>query len=103
MSTEEVDPHLTAKIVQSYVRHHRLGPDQLSDLITSVHRAIGQLGQPSEPDEALIPAVSVRRSVHRDYVICLDCGYRGKTLRRHISTRLRIIDRSNSANAPVIW
>jgi predicted transcriptional regulator len=32
------------------------------------------------------PAVSVRRSVHRDYVVCL-IGYRGKTLRRHISTR----------------
>ena len=87
MNTEEINPHLTTQIVVSYVRHHRLGPDQLSDLITSVHRAIGQLGQPPEPDEILTPAVSVRRSVHRDYVICLDCGYRGKTLRRHISTR----------------
>ena len=46
MNTEEVDPHLTAKIVRSYVRHHRLGPDQLPDLVASVHRAIGQLGQP---------------------------------------------------------
>ena len=35
----------------------------------------------------LTPAVSVRRSVHRDHVICLDCGYRGKTLTRHIATR----------------
>ena len=87
MNTEEINPHLTTQIVVSYVRHHRLGPNQLSDLITSVHRAIGQLGQPPEPDEVLTPAVSVRRSVHRDYVICLDCGYRGKTLRRHISTR----------------
>jgi predicted transcriptional regulator len=87
VNTEEVDPHLTAKIVQSYVRHHRLGPDQLADLITSVRRAIGQLGHSPEPNEVLTPAVSVRRSVHRDYVICLDCGYRGKTLRRHISTR----------------
>jgi predicted transcriptional regulator len=87
VNTEEVNPHLTTQIVVSYVRHHRLGPDQLSDLITSVHRAIGQLGQPPEPDEVLTPAVSVRRSVHRDYVICLDCGYRGKTLRRHISAR----------------
>jgi predicted transcriptional regulator len=87
VNTEEINPHLTAKIVVSYVRHHRLVPDQLSDLITSVHRAIGQLGLPLEPDEVLTPAVSVRRSVHRDYVICLDCGYRGKTLRRHISTR----------------
>ena len=87
MTTEEVNPHLTAKIVVSYVRHHRLGPDQLSNLITSVRRAVGQLGQPPEPVEVLAPAVSVRRSVHRDYVTCLDCGYRGKTLRRHISTR----------------
>jgi predicted transcriptional regulator len=87
VNTEKVDPHLTAKIVQSYVRHHRLGPDQLADLITSVYRAIGQLGQPPEPDEVLIPAVSVRRSIHRDYVVCLDCGYRGKMLRRHIATR----------------
>jgi predicted transcriptional regulator len=87
VNTEEVNPRLTAKIVQSYVRHHRLGPDQLSDLITSVHRAIGQLGQPPEPDKVLTPAVSVRRSVQRDCVTCLDCGYRGKTLRRHISTR----------------
>jgi predicted transcriptional regulator len=87
VNTEEVDPHLTARIVESYVRHHKLRSDQLADLITSVHRAIGQVGQPPEPDEVLTPAVSVRRSVHRDYVICLDCGYRGKTLRRHISTR----------------
>jgi predicted transcriptional regulator len=71
VNTEEVNPHLTTQIVVSYVRHHRLGPDQLSDLITSVHRAIGQLGHPPEPDQVLTPAVSVRRSVHRDYVICL--------------------------------
>jgi predicted transcriptional regulator len=87
VNTEEVNPHQTAKIVVSYVRHHRLVPDQLADLITSVHRAIGQVGQPPEPEEVLTPAVSVRRSVHRDYVICLDCGYRGKTLTRHIATR----------------
>jgi predicted transcriptional regulator len=87
MNDEMLHPHLTAKIVVSYVRHHKLGSDQLADLITSVHRAIGQVGQPPEPDEVLTPAVSVRRSVHRDYVICLDCGYRCKTLRRHISTR----------------
>ena len=87
MNTEEINPHLTAKIVVNYMRHHRLVPDQLGDLITSVHRAIGQLGQPPELEEVLTPAVSVRRSVHRDYVICLDCGHRGKTLARHIATR----------------
>ena len=87
MNTKEINPHLTAKIVVSYVRHHRLVPDQLADVITSVHQAIGQVGQPPGPDEVLTPAVSVRRSVHRDHVICLDCGYRGKILTRHIATR----------------
>jgi predicted transcriptional regulator len=87
MDPERVDPHLTAIIVGSYVRHHTVGADQVSDLIATVHRALGQLGQPTQPEEVLVPAVSVRRSVHQDYVVCLDCGHRGKTLRRHISTR----------------
>ena len=87
MNTERVSPRLTTKIVQGYVRHHRLGPDQLPDLIASIHKALGQLGQQVQPEEVLTPAVSIRQSVRQDYVVCLDCGYRGKTLRRHISSR----------------
>jgi MucR family transcriptional regulator, transcriptional regulator of exopolysaccharide biosynthesis len=87
VNTEKINPHLTAMIVKSYVVQHRVRSDQLSDLITSVQQALGQLGQPVQPEEVRTPAVSVRRSVHQDYVVCLDCGYRGKTLRRHISTR----------------
>jgi len=40
MTDEVLDPHLTTKIVSSYVRHHTVGADQVSDLITSVHRAL---------------------------------------------------------------
>jgi predicted transcriptional regulator len=87
MNNEMLDPHLTTKIVSSYVRHHTVGANQVSELITSVHQALGQLVQPVQTQEVLTPAVSVRRSVHHDYVVCLDCGYRGKTLRRHIATR----------------
>ena len=87
MNTEKINPHLTAKIVRGYVRHHRLGPDQLPDLITSVHRTLGQLGQQIQPPEVPTPAVSIRQSVRHDYVVCLDCGYRGKTLRRHLGVR----------------
>lgn len=84
---QKVDPHLTTRIVQSYVRHHTVGTGQVSELITSVHGALAQLGQPIKPEEVPTPAVPVRRSVHQDYVVCLDCGYRAKTLRRHISTQ----------------
>jgi predicted transcriptional regulator len=87
VNTEETNPHSTAMIVSSYVRHHTLRPEQLSDLITTVYHALSHLGQPTQTEEVLTPAVSVRRSVHQDYVVCLDCGYRGKMLQRHISTR----------------
>ena len=78
---------LTAKIVGSYLRHHKVGASQLPDLIAIVHRSFSGLGQQPRAEEALTPAVSVRQSVRPDYVVCLDCGYRGKTLRRHISSR----------------
>ena len=87
MNTEETNPHSTAMIVSSYVRHHTLRPEELSDLITTVHHALSDLGQPVREEEVLTPAVSVRRSVHQDYVVCLNCGYRGTMLQRHISTR----------------
>jgi predicted transcriptional regulator len=87
VNTEQTNPHSTAMIVSSYVRHHTLRPEQLSDLIVTVHHTLSHLGQHIQTEEVLTPAVSVRRSVHHDYVVCLDCGYRGKMLRRHISTQ----------------
>jgi len=60
---------------------------ELPDLITTVHRSLSALGISAPVEEVLTPAVSVRQSVRYDYVVCLDCGYRGRTLRRHISTR----------------
>lgn len=80
-------PRLVAKIIASYVSHHNLAPDQIPELIASVHRTITGLGQPAEIQAAPTPAVPVRRSVQRDVVVCLDCGWKGKMLRRHLTTR----------------
>ena len=87
MDAQSSNPHLTGKIVGSYLRHHTVGATELPNLITSVHRALTEAGRPNPPEVSLTPAVSVRQSVRHDYVICLDCGYRGKTLRRHIRSR----------------
>jgi predicted transcriptional regulator len=87
MDAQSTNPHLTAKIVGSYLRHHTVGASELPNLITSVHRALTDVGRPNPPEVALNPAVSVRQSVRQDSVTCLDCGYRGKTLRRHIRSR----------------
>src|SRR5437763_4315645 len=85
MDAKNVNPLHTTKIVGSYLRHHTVGASQLPDLITSVHRSLSELGLPDPVEEVLTPAVSVRQSVRHDYVVCLECGYRGKTLRRHIN------------------
>ena len=87
MDTPKVDPQLTTTIVKSYVGHHTVVAGQVPELITLVHRALGQLGTPLQPEEVHAPAVSVRQSVHHEYVVCLDCGFRGKTLRRHINAQ----------------
>src|SRR5207237_9835260 len=57
------------------------------DLIATVYRSLRELGRQAPVEEVLTPAVSARQSVRHDYVVCLECGYRGKALRRHISTR----------------
>ena len=80
-------PRLVTKIISSYVSHHNLGPEQIPELIKLVHRTMDNLGKPTEPPAVLSPAVPIRRSVQKDAVTCLDCGWRGKMLRRHLTTR----------------
>jgi predicted transcriptional regulator len=86
-STVLTNRDLTAEIVAAYVRRNQLTSDQLGTLISAVHRALGQLGTPAaEPVVERTPAVSIRRSIHRDYVVCIECGYRGQILKRHLNT-----------------
>jgi predicted transcriptional regulator len=78
---------LTAEIVAAYVRRNQIVAEQLGTLISTVHQALSDLGKPAA--EAVVertPAVSIRRSVQRDYVVCIECGWRGKMVRRHLGT-----------------
>ncbi len=81
--TKTVDPSLVAEIASSYVAHNTIAAGELPSLIAAVHQSLAKLGQPAE---ALTPksAVAINRSYSRDAVICLDCGWRGKMLRRHL-------------------
>lgn len=86
-SSGERNLHLVTKIVGRYVIHHSVGPNQLADLIASVHRSLSGLGKIAPPTELRAPAVPVRRSVQREYVVCLECGWKARTLRRHLSVQ----------------
>jgi len=83
-----LERQLTTNIVAAYVRRSQIPSDQLGTLISTVHQALVGLAKPAaEMEIERSPAVSIRQSVHRDYVVCLDCGWRGLTLRRHLTSR----------------
>ena len=86
-SRVEMHTELTTNIVAAYVRRNQIGADQLPILISTVHHALASLGKPvAQFARERTPAVPIRRSIHRDYVVCLECGWRGKMLKRHLAT-----------------
>jgi predicted transcriptional regulator len=78
---------LTAEIACAYVTHNSLSTADLTKLIGDVHRALAGLGGATEivPEvEAQRPAVSVRKSITPDFLICLEDGKKFKSLKRHL-------------------
>src|SRR5664280_2445327 len=78
---------MTGEIVSAFVSNNSLPLAELPTLIQSVHtglvKIISGASTPPEP-EAAAPAVSVRKSITPDYLICLDDGRKFKSLRRHL-------------------
>jgi predicted transcriptional regulator len=87
-SSQNVDPHLVAEIVRGYVAKNSVAVDQLGGLIATVHQTLSGLGTnttaPTLAPAKSAPAVLIRRSVQPDHVVCLECGFRAVTLRRHL-------------------
>jgi predicted transcriptional regulator len=76
---------LTADIVAAHVANNNVAVGDVAGLVQRVHQALAGLGTADEKPEAEAkPAVSVRSSVKPDHLVCLVCGSRQKTLRRHI-------------------
>jgi predicted transcriptional regulator len=81
---QKVNSNLVAEIVSSYVAKNSVPVDQVGGLIAAIHQALSGLGNAEPAPGPLVPAMPVRRSVQPDYVVCLECGFRAKTLRRHL-------------------
>lgn len=76
-----------AEIVAAYVRKNRIDPSALPEVIATVSQTLADLGKPEAPSpERRAPAVPIRRSATDEAVVCLDCGWKGKVLRRHLMT-----------------
>ena len=80
---------MTADIVAAYVSANTVAAGDLPALIQSVHRALTGVASGQEmPDTApREPAVSVKKSITPDYLICLEDGRKFKSLKRHLRTK----------------
>jgi len=85
LSSSPLVTELTASIVSAYVANNAVPAVNLAALIATVHSAV--VGLPRAQDsvaEPLVPAVNPKRSVHADYIVCLEDGKRFKSLKRHL-------------------
>jgi predicted transcriptional regulator len=100
MSETDSKLALITNIAANYLRKNSVGADQIGSVISSITKAIREAaheiggGAPAEGStetapaaaEKPTPAVSVRKSVTREFLICLNCGSHSRTLKRHLST-----------------
>ncbi|MFD0937071.1 MucR family transcriptional regulator, partial [Methylobacterium trifolii] len=80
---------LATEIVSAFVSNNSLPVSELPGLIAAIHATLNTLtaGPAAEKAEAPTPAVSVKRSIQPDYLICLEDGKKFKSLKRHLRTR----------------
>jgi predicted transcriptional regulator len=91
MSESQTSPNfveLAADVVSAYVSNNSVPSADLPMLLNSVYAALIKTaqGQGREPQVELVPAVSVKKSVTPDYIVCLEDGKKLKMLKRHLMT-----------------
>src|SRR2546428_3435409 len=80
---------LTASIVSAYVSNNSVPAQDLSVLIDQVHSALTRVssGHGENASEPLKPAVSLKKSVTPEHIVCLEDGKKFKSLKRHLRTQ----------------
>jgi predicted transcriptional regulator len=101
MSEADARLSLVTNIAANYLRKNSVGADQIGSVIASITKAVRDAANeleghapadgsngiaPTAPAEKPTPAVSVKKSVTREYLVCLNCGGQSRTLKRHLST-----------------
>ncbi|MEM1045206.1 MAG: MucR family transcriptional regulator [Pseudomonadota bacterium] len=83
---------LTADIVSAYVSNNAVASADLPTLISDVYAALQRTEtDAAEPEpEPAKPAVPIKKSIHPDYIVCLEDGKKFKSLKRHLRTHYNL-------------
>lgn len=76
---------LTSKIVAAFVSNNAISASGLPRLIDSVYEALHSLDQRPDNPVELVPAVSIKKSVTPDFIVCLEDGKKFKSMKRHLA------------------
>ncbi len=78
---------ITSNIVQAYVSHNAVSRTDLPALISEVYGAVTNMAQPAAPPEPeRKPAIDPKKSIGHNSITCIECGYKGRSLKRHLRT-----------------
>ena len=78
---------LTTEIVAAHVSNNTVAVNDLPQLINQIYSSLANIGAaPAAPAARPQPAVSVKKSVQPDYIVCLEDGKKLKMLKRHLKT-----------------
>ncbi|CCQ75706.1 MucR family transcriptional regulator [Magnetospira sp. QH-2] len=77
---------LTTEIVAAHVGNNSLAISELPTLIQDVYRTLATLDEPEVTVEKPRPAVSIKKSIQPDFLVCLEDGKKLKMLKRHLKT-----------------
>jgi predicted transcriptional regulator len=76
---------LTTEIVAAHVSNNTVAVADLPTLINQVYQSLSTIGSgPAPVAERPQPAVSIKKSIHPDYIVCLEDGKKLKMLKRHL-------------------
>jgi len=80
---------LSAEIVAAYVSNNPVPVSDLPGMIKSVHATLGGLAGSTAIDVQTNqkPAVPVKKSIHPEYIVCLEDGKKLKMLKRYLRSR----------------
>jgi len=80
---------LASDIVAAYVSNNPLPVSELPAMIKSVHATLGGLSGATAADiqTAQKPAVTVKKSITPEYIVCLEDGKKLKMLKRYLRSR----------------
>jgi len=76
---------LVTQIVSAYVQHNTISSAEIPSLISQIYAALTTVGE-TKVEETLVPAVTVKKSVTSEAIICLECGKSLSMLKRHLKT-----------------